>query len=252
MSLEKIILPEKEIIVVTFDLEGTTVNLGNVHHKAHELSAKAFGINLTVEQFLKNLDEFPHFIGGPDEEIAKEIAKYGLKHFGIYVDPKEIHYAKKFYYNNLLPEFEIRPREGFLEFFFFIKSLGFKYAIGSLTSTGQAMHILDQAELLELFGLEKIILKEDVRNLKPHPEVYIKTAELHGVSPSKQIVFEDSPNGVRAAKSAGSMAYGMPVYYDNPKVIQQLKDAGVDGIFNGWCDPKLYDMIKLIYERSNL
>lgn len=45
---------------------------------------------------------------------------------------------------------------------------------------------------------------------KPHPAVYLNTAKKLDISPSQCIAFEDSLNGVRAAKSAGMRCIAVP------------------------------------------
>src|SRR5690606_33630917 len=44
---------------------------------------------------------------------------------------------------------------------------------------------------------------DDVTNVKPDPELYLKVTADMGVSPSATVAFEDSANGARAAVSAG-------------------------------------------------
>ena len=58
---------------------------------------------------------------------------------------------------------------------------------------------------------------DDVTQTKPHPEIYLKSAERLQVLPQHCLVFEDSPTGVRAAHAAG-----MQVIYVNP---QRLADT---------------------------
>ena len=53
---------------------------------------------------------------------------------------------------------------------------------------------------------------EQLKRPKPAPDIFIKAAELLGVSPSECIVIEDSGNGVNAAKAAGMACVG----YINP------------------------------------
>jgi len=48
-----------------------------------------------------------------------------------------------------------------------------------------------------------LVSAEDVANGKPHPECYLKGAELLGVSPNACAVVEDAPSGVLAAREAG-------------------------------------------------
>jgi len=48
-----------------------------------------------------------------------------------------------------------------------------------------------------------MITAEDVINGKPHPEPYLKGAQLLGFAPADCVVFEDVPAGIAAAQSAG-------------------------------------------------
>jgi len=50
---------------------------------------------------------------------------------------------------------------------------------------------------------ERFVSADDVENGKPHPEAYLKGAEVLGVRPEACVVIEDAPSGVSSAKSAG-------------------------------------------------
>lgn len=59
---------------------------------------------------------------------------------------------------------------------------------------------------LEVAGLpvpERLITADMVTNGKPHPEPYMRGAELLGLAPKDCIVVEDAPAGVGAGKAAG-------------------------------------------------
>ncbi|MEU4833723.1 HAD-IA family hydrolase [Streptosporangium sp. NPDC023615] len=53
------------------------------------------------------------------------------------------------------------------------------------------------------------IYGEDVEYSKPHPEGYIKAAELLAVDPADCIVIEDAPHGITAGKAAGCTVVGV-------------------------------------------
>jgi len=55
-----------------------------------------------------------------------------------------------------------------------------------------------------------VLTCEDVTHGKPSPEVYQLAAARHGVRPEEMLVFEDSPNGLRAAKAAGATCVVVP------------------------------------------
>jgi len=62
----------------------------------------------------------------------------------------------------------------------------------------------------ELPGYVDIVLtSENVKSSKPDPEGYLKAAEAIGVRPEDAVVVEDSLQGVKAGKNAGSVVIGM-------------------------------------------
>jgi mannitol-1-/sugar-/sorbitol-6-phosphatase len=61
-------------------------------------------------------------------------------------------------------------------------------------------------------GFEMPIVRvtaEDVSRSKPHPEGFLRAAELLGVEPADCIVFEDSETGIAAAHAAGMTVIGV-------------------------------------------
>jgi HAD superfamily hydrolase (TIGR01509 family) len=50
----------------------------------------------------------------------------------------------------------------------------------------------------------------DVSRAKPQPTLYLETLATLGLEPNEAVAFEDSPNGVRAAKSAGLFCVAVP------------------------------------------
>lgn len=61
--------------------------------------------------------------------------------------------------------------------------------------------VLEKANLLSIF--KAVVTADDVKQVKPNSEIYLKIAQLLNVSPSKCIVIEDSDYGIKAAKNAG-------------------------------------------------
>jgi HAD superfamily hydrolase (TIGR01509 family) len=71
---------------------------------------------------------------------------------------------------------------------------------------------------LEIAGVkdcfEHIVAAENVTNHKPHPETFLKAAELIKVKPSLCQVFEDGKLGIQAARAAGMMTTDVTEYYE--------------------------------------
>ena len=51
---------------------------------------------------------------------------------------------------------------------------------------------------------------DDVALTKPAPDLFLSAASCLGVPPAQCLVFEDSPNGIRAARAAGMRCVAVP------------------------------------------
>jgi beta-phosphoglucomutase len=83
--------------------------------------------------------------------------------------------------------------------------------------------------LLEAAGFRPyfhaIVDGHQVRDPKPHPEIYLKAAELLRASPPECVAFEDSFAGIQSARSAGMMVVGVLTTHDElPGVDLQIRD----------------------------
>ena len=58
-----------------------------------------------------------------------------------------------------------------------------------------------------------LITADDVANGKPHPEPYLKAAELLGVDPKECLVIEDAPAGIQSAHAGGMKVIGLTSTY---------------------------------------
>jgi beta-phosphoglucomutase len=81
------------------------------------------------------------------------------------------------------------------------KTQGVKLAVGTAAPPANVEFTLDGLDLRQHF--DAIVGAQDVARGKPHPDVFLKAAELCGVAPEDCIVFEDAPLGVEAARRAG-------------------------------------------------
>ena len=65
--------------------------------------------------------------------------------------------------------------------------------------------------LERVFGWDAIVTADgDERRAKPSPTLYLEALDRLGLGTEEAIAFEDSPNGVRAAKAAGLVCVAVP------------------------------------------
>lgn len=84
----------------------------------------------------------------------------------------------------------------------FVHSLGdAPKAIATGSAMPGASRTLAAAGLSGLFDV--ILTPDEVEHGKPAPDMFLKAAELLGVSPDRCVVFEDAEPGMKAAAAAG-------------------------------------------------
>lgn len=95
----------------------------------------------------------------------------------------------------------LRAISGFEKFAAQADAHGVKMAIGSAAIPFNIDFVVDGLGLRKYFPV--VVSATDVSISKPHPETFLKAAELLGIAPEHCVVFEDAPKGVEAAANAG-------------------------------------------------
>jgi HAD superfamily hydrolase (TIGR01509 family) len=107
----------------------------------------------------------------------------------------------------LLEAEELRP--GIADYLAAAERLGLKRAIVSSSSRRWIDHQL--ARLEQAIGWDAIVTADhDPERAKPRPTLYLEALDALGVGADEAVAFEDSPNGIRAAKAAGIFVLGIP------------------------------------------
>lgn len=114
-------------------------------------------------------------------------------------------------------EQEILWRPGAQELLRLLRKKRVKTALVTMSLRNMAQQVVDA---IPFIAFDVIVAGDDVVHGKPHPEPYLKAAELLGVHPSECIAFEDSISGILSAEAAGTKAVGIP----NVMVIPARED----------------------------
>jgi beta-phosphoglucomutase len=197
-----------------FDLDGTLVDSEHFHFNTwNELLAES-NIQLEYSDFLKN------YAGIPLPGNAKR-----LKELYEIESPLELLISKKEDLTverlktstiNLMPYVQ--------ETLDFFKSKGLVMALVTASKRADVDEMFRKNGLDEYFSL--LITRSDVINSKPDPESYNLAVERLGLQKSECLVFEDTLNGLRAAKAAGLTCFAIQANTDD-----HLKLSAADKIF---------------------
>jgi beta-phosphoglucomutase len=97
-----------------------------------------------------------------------------------------------------------RAIQGFDDFVTQADARGVALAVATSAPPKNIVFTLDELDLRRHFAA--VVGAADVKQGKPHPDVFLKAAEQLGADPADCIVFEDAPLGVEAARRAGMRA----------------------------------------------
>jgi HAD superfamily hydrolase (TIGR01509 family) len=100
------------------------------------------------------------------------------------------------------------PLPGVREHLQAARRLGIGVALASSSSCAWVEGHLTRLGLIDYFDC--IQAQDDVAQTKPDPALYIQAVACLGVQPHQAIAFEDSPNGIRAARKAGLFCVAVP------------------------------------------
>jgi HAD superfamily hydrolase (TIGR01509 family) len=116
------------------------------------------------------------------------------------------------------------------------RSMGLRTAVASSSGRawveGHAMRL----GIGELF--DAVRTGDDVTRVKPHPDLYLAAAAALGLEPGRCVAFEDSLNGVIAAKAAGMRCFAIP-----NQITKGLDFAAADGVLTSLAAVTLADLL---------
>lgn len=184
---------------VIFDMDGLLVDTEPLHLEASNLILQEYGGSLGP-----GANE--RFIGLGDRKFWTIIKE----EYGIPDSIPELRERRMAYMMRLIREKPPQCMPGAAELVRACKVKGYKIAVASSTPLKQVLAILDCVGLLREF--DQIVSGEmkEVREGKPAPDIFLYTAKLLSVPPSRCLVFEDSSPGVIAAGAAGMRPVAVP------------------------------------------
>jgi len=174
--------------------------------------------------------DFEPFVGtGENRYLGGVAEKYGLV-----IDLMAAKRRTYEIYLRLVPP-RLNAFPGAVELVKACRNEGLKTAVGS-----SADLIKVHANLVHIGlpppGWSAVVTAEDVTRRKPHPDLFLKAAELMRVDPGACVVIEDAPSGIRAARAAGMRCVAVAQTFDSVSL------AEADRIFTRIADVRAADL----------
>jgi beta-phosphoglucomutase family hydrolase len=184
-----------------FDLDGTLADTMPLHFKGWRKACQKFGADIDTAFLRKHT-------GSPGWLIAEEILKKNNLSGSVTVE--EILEAKLQTF--FTEQHTVKPIIPVVE-------IAKKYFGKLPMAVGTGGHREAVERTMEITGIRQyfdiVITANDVENFKPHPETFLKCAELMNINPQFIEVFEDGDLGIEAAIEAGMIPTDVREWYDS-------------------------------------
>lgn len=203
-SINELNLKNKKYII--FDLDGTLIDSIGIWNKTDQFILKEYGnIDLSQEEIQIERDDFLNTHHDSDIYIA--YCDFIIKKYNLSVKDKEelLNIRWKISSKILEKDMDFKPKV--VELLHKLKSLGFTLILATMAPrfqmeiyTKKNQNMLKQINIKETFDL--ITTKDEVKNKKPHPEIYNNVLNYYNAKKEECLIFEDSYTGVLAATNA--------------------------------------------------
>jgi HAD superfamily hydrolase (TIGR01509 family) len=224
-----------KIKLIIFDLDGVLVEAKNIHFDALN---EALGDKYEIS-WNEHLSTYDGLKTNQKLEMLSE--RKGLpteSHKEIWEKKQQITLQKLK---------ELKPNETLIDLMSSLSNSGYKIAVCSNSIRKTVLTVLSKLGIMEFMDL--IISNEDVKNSKPHPEMYWKAISMMSVLPEQTLIVEDSPYGLLAASRSKShiLRVKNPSEVRFKNIIKKLLeiDFGKQQTTPAWRDEKLNVLIPM-------
>ena len=171
-----------------------------------------------------SLDDFKQTVGKRKAEVQNfYFGKYGADF--PYWDFSE---KGRGMYLEYVAERGVPVKPGLHELLEYLRSKDFGIALATSTSRKTTELNLESAGVQGYFDV--LVCGDDVKNGKPHPEVFLTAAARLGEAPEACVAFEDSINGIKSAFAAGMKTVMVPDMLQPTNEILPMIDCLCDSL----------------------
>lgn len=219
------------IEALLFDFDGLLVDSESVAFQTWQEAYREHGAELAVDRWAAAIGT----IGGFDPLAHLE------ESIGRAIDREAVERTQRERENALAVVQPFRP--GVVDYLAEAQARGLRVAIVSSSSNEWVAGHLERLETAD--GWACIVCADgDAARAKPLPTLYLDALGTIGVGPDAAIAFEDSPNGVTAARAAGIFCVAVP-----NSVTAQLDLSAADLLVESLEAIPLGDLLRVVAER---
>lgn len=188
---------DKIIKGAIFDMDGLMIDTEKLYLRYWKQAAADFGYTMEDKHVFSI------------RSLARKFSNPLLKSFfGEEFPVDEVRQRRTELINAHIEENGINVKNGLFKLWDFLKENSIKIAVATATPRDRTMLYLNKINALDY--IDAIVCGDMVTTGKPDPEIYLTAANQLQLPPCECAAFEDSPNGIKSAYSAGCKAIMIP------------------------------------------
>lgn len=192
---------DSSLRLLVFDFDGVVLETEAPELAAWQEIWREHGEALPVERYLETIGSSSQRFD-PYAELSARLERRGVA-----APPREVLRGRRLARTHALLA-AAAPLPGVERCLGEARALGIPVAVASSSSRDWVEGHLRRLRLRAAF--DRIFCREDVAAVKPEPDLYLAALHAYGVAPREALAFEDSANGVTAAKRAGLVCAAIP------------------------------------------
>lgn len=201
---------------VIFDMDGVLVDSEPFHVQNEKRMFRKLGLDISDE-------EHSRYMGTATDVMWEQIIRERKLTLDVAETTRQTIQQEIPYFQSLE---KIEPMPGLVNLLEKLQESGIPMAVASSSDKAIIDIILEKSGLRKYFS--HFVSSSEIGKSKPAPDVFLHAAGLLGVLPENCLVFEDSTNGIKAAKAAGMycIAYsgGDSGHQDQTKADRRISD----------------------------
>jgi HAD superfamily hydrolase (TIGR01509 family) len=212
-----------------FDVDGTLAETEELHREAFNAAFAGAGLDWT---WARPRYEALLAVSGGKERLRHFLRLEGIELSDTERRIAELHAEKTAIYADLVGRGRLVLRPGVDDLIRAAEAAGIRLAVATTTTLSNVEALLEAAGI-DPRRFEAMVCGDAVARKKPAPDVYLAVLQALGVPAAACLAFEDSWNGLAAAKAAGLRCVVTPALYTEREdfsaadlVLPDLRDAG--------------------------
>lgn len=180
------------IKAVIFDMDGVIIDNQPYQKMAFRQLFKEYNLQISNQEFTRKIKKLR---GRPIKMYIEDFFQDNYSN----EEMEKINKRRDEIYKSIFKK-NFKVVAGFVDFLNELKKTDLLLAVATSSTQELLEFTMENLNVKNSFNL--VITADDIKNSKPHPEIYLKTAEKIRVLPEKCLVFEDSLAGIQSAQNA--------------------------------------------------